>query len=605
MTFAPATGPCTWMLKASLLILICGLTGCSDNIATQETVDNAPDLQDLVEHGSEFRQRIEAVSDGVWIAIGYGLANSILIEGKDGLIVIDTLETVEAASEVALEFRKLSDKPLKAIIYTHNHADHVFGAEAFVAALSAPDVAVEVLAHSTTEYYVSRIVSEFRPIISARSFRMFGVALDKNTYTNDGIGMSLEIDANSTFGFIPPTRTFDEFLEVELAGLRLQLHHAPGETNDQIFIWLPERKMLALGDNMYKAFPNLYTIRGTPHRSSKQWAQSIDKMRHLPVNFILPSHGAPIRGSDAAYQTLTDYRDAIRYVHDQTVRQMNLGLTPDEAVERVRLPEHLQRSPYLKELYGTVEWSVRSVFSGNLGWFDGNPSTLRPLVPKARAQRMSVLAGGQDGLVTAIKQAAADEDYQWVLELTDHALRLDPDAGDLLRMRIDALRALGMQSVNPNARHYYLSSALELETDLRFAPINNSSATLLRTLPMATFFDSLAVSLRAEDALDMNLRVGFTFTDTAENWTVWVRRGVLETRQELIEDLDLHVEVDSLIFKRVLARQLNATVAVARHFSFPTGNALEFGRFMKLFAATREAPEPAPFATIEQGLSKP
>ena len=154
-----------------------------------------------------------------------------------------------------------------------------------------------------------------------------------------------------------------------------------------------EKKLLLPGDNVYKAFPNLYTIRGTLDRDVLEWARSIDRMRALRPDHLAPSHTRPVSGAERIQGILTAYRDAIQYVHDQTIRGMNQGLTPDELVDRIELPPHLKSHPYLQEYYGTVEWSVRAVFSGYLGWFDGDTAPLSPASPHERAERMAELAG--------------------------------------------------------------------------------------------------------------------------------------------------------------------------------------------------------------------
>lgn len=586
------------IIRLATAALLAGLLTACGGADEPRGFDAIQTVDALQQHSEEFRQGIEEVTDGVWIAIGYGLANSILVEGDDGLIVIDTMETLQEGRVVAEAFRELSDKPLKAIVYTHNHTDHVFGAEAYVEVLGDPDVPVKVFAHHSTAGYVHRVVSAYRPIITARSFRMFGTELDDQALVNNGIGPELAIDGESAFGFIDPTETFSDRLAVNVAGVDVELVHAPGETNDQLFVWLPGKGVLAPGDNLYRTFPNLYTIRGTPYRSLKQWAASIDKMRALPVEHVAPSHTRPIHGADTIHATLTDYRDAIRYVHDQTVRWINAGLTPDEIVERVQLPPHLAGSPFLAEFYGTVRWSVRSVFAGNLGWFDGNPSTLDPVPPAGRATRLAKLAGGFGGLREAFDAALAAGDWAWALELSDHLLRLDPEHAGAINGRIRALTALGEAASNPNARHYYLMSALELRDGLRFRPINAGSDAMVRAIPMHTILESLAVNLRAEETFDLQQKLGLSFTDTGEHWTVILRRGVIELVPVLHKDLDIHARVDSLVFKQVLARQVNAALALARDFEFETGGAVDFTKFLLLFKPPREAPEPAPFAAL-------
>jgi len=555
---------------------------------------------DLAAQSQEFPRSIEVVAPGVWAAIGYGLANSLLIEGRDGLIVIDTMATMAEGRAVAAEFRKLSDKPLKAIIYTHNHADHVFGAQAFVDALSQAGVPVQVLAHDSTAEYVYRVASAYRPILSARSFRMFGTALDDAGFINNGLGPRLAIDADSEFGFIAPNQTFAEGLATTIAGVELELVHAPGETADQIFVWLPQTRTLAVGDNLYKAFPNLYTIRGTPYRSPKDWAASIDKMRALPVEHIAPSHTRPLHGAERVQTVLTNYRDAIRYVHDQTVRWTNAGLTPDEIVERVTLPPHLASEPYLQPFYGTPRWSVRSVFAGNLGWFDGNPAQLDPLPPAEEAARIVQLAGGVEALKQQLDTALSAGEEQWGLQLSDWLLRVVPEDATVRQQRVTALTRLGERATNPNARHYYLMSALELRDGRRLKPVSAGTPEMLRSIPMESIMTALATNLRAEDSLQMNRKVVIRFPDIEQAWTLWVRRGVLETIPAAHDDPEIDVTVDSVVWKQMLSRQISPAVTIAKDMQFTRGGAVSFSRFMLLLRPVREAPEPAPFAA--QGL---
>jgi alkyl sulfatase BDS1-like metallo-beta-lactamase superfamily hydrolase len=253
----------------------------------------------LAAHSAEFRKDIVEVVPGIHVAIGYALANVILIEGDDGVIIVDTTESLAAARAIKAEFDRITDKPVAAIIYTHNHTDHIFGAAAFAQGRDVP-----VYAHATTWSHIERILNVLRPVIETRSFRMFGnyLAAGGESIVNDGIGPALAhtpgVDTD-LFGLLQPTHTFEDRLEVTIAGRRLVLLHAPGETDDQILVWLPEEKVLLPGDNVYKAFPNLYTIRGTRYRDVMQWAQSVRSMRDLGAEHLIPSHTRPVSGAEA------------------------------------------------------------------------------------------------------------------------------------------------------------------------------------------------------------------------------------------------------------------------------------------------------------------
>lgn len=556
------------------------LAACDGSESQPAPISVAPSTA-LAEHGKEFRKEIIEVTEGVHVAIGYGIANSILLEGSDGFIVVDTMESGEEAAAVNADFRAIvGSKPLKAIVYTHNHPDHTFGAAAFVQAGEMP----EIYAHVTTNQHLDALITEFRPVINRRSLRMYGFWLTGDALGNMGIGPFLGLREGSTLSILRPTKTFQLVLDDEIAGIKFRLEHAPGETDDQIFVWLPDKKTLLPGDNFYKAFPNLYTIRGTPYRNPRKWADSLDRVRAIRPDFLVPSHTRPLAGADNIYGVLTDYRDAIRYVYDQTVRAMNQGLTPDEAADLIKLPPHLAASPYLQQFYGKPSWSARMVYGGSVGWFDGNPTSLQPLAPLEQALRMAQLAGGEDALGKSLQDAVAQADWQWALELSDHVLQLLPEDGDAKSARVKALTALGEAESNPNARHYYLMTALELREGRKLPDqVAKPAPQMLKQMPLTAFFTGLSVNLHAEDTLDLNQKVGFEFTDTGEKYTLWVRRGVTELQPVLMDGLDLHVRVDSQVFKEMLAQLRNPALTLAKDFDVVQGSKPGLIKFMSLF----------------------
>lgn len=562
---------------ASALLASALLGACGRN--TPPAASAPPTPQALKAHSAEFEQGVIKVTDGVYVANGYGIANSILLVGSDGVIIVDTTETVEAAQQVLAAFRQITDKPVKAIVYTHSHPDHIGGAAVFAGGADVPVYAQEDVVPN-----MDRIATELRPVITRRSLRMYGTQLTPEQRPNLGIGGFLAMHDGSTVGILRPTRTFRDTLEDTVAGIHFQLVHAPGETTDQLFMWLPERGILLCGDNVYKAFPNLYTIRGTGYRSPRAWADSVDRMRALHAEFLVPSHTKPLQGAAQIEQVLTDYRDAIRYVYDQSIRLINQGLLPDEIAARIHLPPHLAASPYLQEFYGKATWSAKTVFDGNLGWFDGDPAHLQPLPPDAEAQRMVTLAGGASALDDQIESAAKAGDAQWVLQLTGYALRVTPGDSRARQARVAALRQLGNAETNPPARDYYLMSAGELAGD--FKPVEEAvkpTPAMLKAMPMMLFFDGMAVNLHAEQCLDKTLKVGFDFPDSGEQYTYIVRRGASEVVRGLLPDADLVARVPAQTFKEMLARLRNPALTLAKDVELTKGSKLEFGRFMAMF----------------------
>ena len=561
-----------WITTALLAFLF------SCNTETEVTFNTAvSSSEDLVAHSKEFEEQIIQVTDNIYVAVGFGLANSILIEGKDGVIIVDCLESEKTAGKVKEAFSKITTKPVKAIIYTHFHPDHTFGARTM-----AGDDNPKIYAHSTTQEHIEKLVNVIRPIITKRSYRMFGNFLNQEELVNAGIGPFLGLDEEAGWGVLQPTHTFEDELTIEEAGIKLKLVHAPGETDDQLFVWIDDKKILLPGDNIYKTFPNLYTIRGTSYRDIKKWSSSIDKMRYLNPEIIIPSHTRPIKQKDTIQKILTNYRDAIQFVHDQTIRNINLGLMPDEITEKVILPTHLSKSPYLKEFYGKVNWSVKSVFAGYLGFFDGNPSTLLPLPLKEKAAKIIELAGGFDALKQKTVTAFTNENYQWSLELTDYLLKIAPKDTEVIDIRYNSLVKLGEANSNPNARHYYLTSALELKgLDMKLRP---ATAEIAEQLTLKSIFDGMAVNLIPEKSINENKKVNFFFPDIKEKWSVQVRYGIAEIQSFHIDDADISLEMNSKDWKKLAA---GVDGGMGSYFSgnmnFKKGNLLAFKNFFDMF----------------------
>ena len=566
-------------LAALVLIVPLMLAGCDETEAPKSTSGSRPGGDVLKAHSALFKKEVISPVDGVHVAIGYGLANSIMIEGDDGVIIVDTMEGKAQAREVLAAFRRITHKPVKAIVLTHNHTDHIYGASVFAEGRDVP-----VYAHRTTGFYIDKIVNVLVNSIYARSMRMFGPLLPPAAVVNAGIGPALNVDTTD-LGLMRPSVVFDDELEVEIAGIRLKLVHAPGETEDQLFVWLPEREILLPGDNIYQTFPNLYTIRGTAYRDVMKWVRSLDKMRELRPEVLVPSHTRPLTGADQIDGVLLSYRDAIQYVHDQTVRGMNRGLGPDDLVDFVQLPDHLASHPWLIEHYGTVAWSVRSVFSGYLGWFGGDGVDLEPLRPRERSARLVQAFRTSTPLPDQARAAYDRGDFQWAAELARHWLNTEPDSDDAKKLLASALESKAEDHINPNALHWYLTQAGELRGDLEVGkPVtSNLSDEILDTLPIGAFMAGMTTRLKAEDALELDTVVQFDFQDIGQSFTVHVRRGVAALAGRAADNPDVLIKTTAATWKRLATQKRNPAMAFAAGEVDVDGGIIEVVKFLTLF----------------------
>jgi alkyl sulfatase BDS1-like metallo-beta-lactamase superfamily hydrolase len=434
------------------VFVLAGLLWCSSG--TPVLAQDFAGRERLRAHSAEFRQEVIKVTDGVYVAVGFSLGNSILIEGTDGLIIVDTLTSINDARAVKAEFDKISRKPVHAIIYTHHHADHVGGGTVF-AGTDRPDV----YAHASLVTERAENLTNLGHAGRDGGNQFGGPLIPENMRINDGVGPQLT-NAGGGAGYLAPTRTFSgDETTVTVAGVRMQLVHAPAETSDAIYVWLPDKKVLLPGDTFYHAFPNLYAIRGTRLRPVDAWIASLEKLIAVQADYLVPSHTRPISGGAAVRSALTAYHDGIKSVFDQTIAGIKQGLRPDELVERVKLPADLASNPYLQEFYGTVSWSVRAIYTDYLGWFDGNATNLFPLSTRERAAAILELAGGAAPVLTKARAAFDQKNFQLSAELADYVLAIHPENADAIQLKAQALTELGERQISANGRNFYLSSA--------------------------------------------------------------------------------------------------------------------------------------------------
>ena len=552
------------MLKKYLLLLIILLSSCADNTNNSEQKSEelgAPNQNDDLKYlAQDFREKIYSPHENIKVAVGYGLANSILVLGNTQSLVVDTMGGIETANRVIDDLDIPSNKPVTTLAYTHFHADHTLGAQAFVDQFSIENV----ISHETTIAEIRDFFGIKRDLISERSLKMFGSILqEKDKTTSSGIGIKLETGID-TPGYIKPTITFSDFYSHDLDGLEIQFFHAPGETDDQLFVWIPKYKALMPGDNIYKAFPNIYTIRGTTYRSFKSWYTSLEKMMALEPEILIPSHGTPINGKEEISRVLSNYRDAIKYVHDQMMRNLNSGYSPLEAARKIKLPENLARDPHLFELYGTIEWSARNLFNGYFGWFDGNPTNLYPFTKEEYSEKLLTLIP-EEQLIFELDKALAEEDSQWALYISD--LLIDSGKGNeqILAKKAAALKNLGDSAYNPNAVSFYRSTYAELTnstSDKVFITGDSQiEPKLLGELDVLMFLETMAIRLDPSKVAGIADAKYVKFTDLDEVWKLRLENSVF-TYEQVSPTVEYDIEMSSLTFKSLVTGTINPITGI-------------------------------------------
>ncbi|QKW31568.1 MBL fold metallo-hydrolase [Nocardiopsis flavescens] len=478
--------------------------------------------------GLTARHGLFEVTEGVYQVRGFDLANMTLVEGATGVVVIDTLTSAEtAAAALALYRSHRGDRPVTGVILTHPHADH-FGGAAGVLAGAAPGVPV-LAPEGFMEHAVSENV-QAGPAMARRSGFMYGTALEASPDGHLGCGLGQRL-STGTIGLVEPTDSVTRTGEVRVIdGVEIEFQLTPGtEAPAEMNMYLPARRALCLAENAVHTMHNILTLRGARVRDARQWARYLTEALHLfghRTEVAFATHHWPTWGADRIEEFLTGQRDLYAYMHDQTVRLINRGLTPREIAEQLTLPPALERRWANRGYYGSLSHNVKGIYQRYLGWYDGNPAHLWEHPPVEEAKRWMRLLGGVDAALAHADSLVGEGDLRFAATLLDHAVFADPGHEGARRRLADVYTALGHGCENATWRNAYLTGARELLGGP--APRRRGGGHgMLAALDVGSLLDSLAVRVDGPAAWDLDLRVDLRLTDQDRVWHVRLANGVL------------------------------------------------------------------------------
>ena len=371
-------------------------------------------------------------------------SNVAVIATDDGLVLADTSSWF-AAPTVHESIKRWRELRLDTAVFTHGHTDHCFGVELYEE--QARDHGwrpPRVLAHEaiTARFDRYRETAGYNGIINQRQFQ-----LPRPTFPTE---------------FRYPDDTFRDRIDLTVGGESIECHHARGETDDHVWLWVPARRVLCTGDLFIWASPNC----GNPQKVQRyaiEWAEALREMAELDAEILLPGHGLPIIGTDRIRLALTESATLLEHLHHETIRMMNEGATLDEIVTTVRAPDGLLDRPYLGAIYDEPEFVVRNVWRLFGGWYDGDPSHLKPAPASAFAAEVARLAGGADALAARAGELAAAGDLRLAAHLVELATQAEPESATLHGARAEVYRARVAEEASVMAKGVFSWAAAESE----------------------------------------------------------------------------------------------------------------------------------------------
>ena len=476
------------------------------------------------------------VDEGIYQLRGFDLANISIIEGDSGWIVVDPL-TTEATAREAIAFARqhLGDKPISAILFTHSHIDHFGGAFGLMSMEQAKGNDVKIIA---PEGFIEEATSEnilAGPAMTRRALYMYGQRLPRGPTGHVTTGLGVQPVIGSVSIMVPNIVIDGQFTDMVIDGVPFEfMNAAASEAPAEYVFYLPEHNALCGAEVVSHTMHNLYTLRGAKVRDALKWSSYINSMleQYGSADSFFGSHHWPIWGSNRIADFLEKQRDMYRYIHDQTVRWANEGLTPREIAERIKLPDSLASEFYNRDYYGTVSHNSKAVYQFYFGWYDGNPANLNPLPPEPAAERYVAYMGGAAAVMEKASASFEQGDYRWVAEVLNHVVFAEPDNAQAKALLAETYRQLAYQSESGPWRDIYLTGAYELQVGAPQKGFNLASAgPLLAQTPTIEFLRAISVRLKAEDAEGLEMVINIVFTDLADSYVLELKNSVLHYRK--------------------------------------------------------------------------
>ncbi len=529
------------------------------------------------------------VVDGIYQVRGFDLSNMSLIRGKTGWIVIDPLISKEtAAAALALANEKLGARPVKAVIYTHSHIDHYGGVRGVTNAADVASGKVQIIAPKdfTRETVSENILAGNQ--MARRAGYMFGAFLPKTATGHVGSGLGQGISLGRS-GLIPPTHEITHTGEtLNVDGIEMVFQMAPGaEAPQEFMFYLPQFKAFCQAEEMSHNLHNLLTPRGAQIRNGLVWSKHIDKTittfgKDIEVSF--GSHHWPTWGNAKILDFYEKQRDTYRYIHDQTLRLANHGMTMTEIAEQIKLPPSLAKEFYNRGYYGTVNFNSKAQYQFYYGWFDGNPAHLNPLPPAAEAKEMVRYMGGSAAILEKAQQDYDQGQWRFVATALNYLVFAEPDNQEAASLLAKTYQQLAYRAESGPWRDFYLTGAQELIRPLmKTATINTANPDMIANLPLDLFFDLMAVRLNGPKAEGLDIKINFDFMDTGDQAALHLKNSVLNTRMDTqYEDANATIHLNRSDLNKVMLKQTSFAALMVKRKVRVTGSLKDLKTFMGL-----------------------
>ena len=534
------------------------------------------------------------VAEGIYQLRGFDLANSTLIKSDNGWILVDPLTTMETAKP-AMDFAEqhLGKINLTAVIFTHSHVDHFGGVMALINSQQAAENNIPIIApagfmaEATSENIIAGLA------MARRGTYMFGDILERSATGHVDAGLGKQVIFGS-ISILQPTVIIDQPEQTMLIdGVEFDFYNMPGsEAPAELTFYLPKWKAFCGAEILSHVMHNVLTLRGAKVRDALLWSdyigQSIDRLDDVEILFN--SHHWPTWGHGRIITQMQQQQDMYKFTHDQTVRLANIGYTPKEIAEKLKLPKSLAGNFHIRGYYGTLSHNSKAVYQHYFGWYEGNPAQLNPLPPVESSVRYVEFMGGADAILKKAAVYLAKGEYRWVGEVINHLVFSEPDNMAARNMLAEAYRQMAYQAESGPWRDIYLTGAKELSEGI----INQASAVFsakefFLQVPLIEFMKALSVTLDAEKAEGQRLKINVSFRELDQNFVLSIRNSVMYYRElPADEGADASITIGRELFFQIMMKQVGIVDLVGSEDLQVEGSILKLVKFFSLLGESND-----------------
>ncbi|MFQ3191582.1 MAG: alkyl sulfatase BDS1-like metallo-beta-lactamase superfamily hydrolase [Paraglaciecola sp.] len=511
------------------------------------------------------------VTDRIYQVRGYDLSNISFIKGDTGWIIFDPLLTpATSKAAFALVTQELGAFPVKAVVYSHAHADHFGGVKGVVSQAQVDSGAVQIVAPKDfMEHAIKENILAGNAMTRRASYQ-YGSVLEKSPtgQVDAAIGKGL---SSGYIGLIAPTKIIQEDIETLIIdGITMVMQNTPStESPAEMNTYFPQFKTLWMAENVTGTLHNVYTLRGAEVRDALGWSKFIN---HVIFGFakdaevMFASHSWPRWGNKYLIEVLEKQRDMYGFLHDRTLNLANKGVTINEIHNELNVPDALSKHWYNRGYHGSYSHNVRGIINKYLGFFDMNPANLDKLSPTDSAPRYLKAMGGADNVLSLAQQAFDKGEYRWGAELLNNLIFAMPTNTQALLLQADIFEQMGYQAESAGWRNTYLSGAWELRNGVS----NNEASTqagpeMIQAMSSEMLFNLLGVKLNIAKALNKALKINIIIPDRQEKFALELKNSHLNNIQaQQFEDPIVTVtinrrDLDQVLMKTKTFKQLIAS----------------------------------------------